>query len=202
MKRNKIFRVIVFMLIFAMMIIFILPTYVFADDKFESPPSQEEQKLDILATDPGALFYEHLEEFPASSIMIDGAMVSIAPGEPACLFSSGHVYIPIRFVMEHLGAVLGPYGNSKDGLDGVIATKGSTVITEGVGDYFITVNGTAVKMDIPNIIVFYWVAAEERYGARNYVPIRYFAEALGYNYEFKNGTVILSSGKPSKCGSK
>lgn len=101
-----------------------------------------------------------------------GNVTAIYPGEPdvyAYINGAGRTMIPVRFVAERLGATV-VWDN------GVVdIRKGDTVIRMPVGSREIIVNGVSKMMDTATI--------RPSHG-RTMVPIRFVAEALGYEVQY------------------
>lgn len=101
-----------------------------------------------------------------------GGVTAIYPGEPdvyAYINSNGRTMIPVRFVAERLGATV---VWDKGVVD---IRKGDTVIRMPVGSREIIVNGVSSMMDTETI--------RPSHG-RTMVPIRFVAEALGYEVQY------------------
>lgn len=83
---------------------------------------------------------------------------------------TGRVLVPIRFLTEALGAVVGWDQETQS----VTITKGDTVIKLKLGSNIATVNGQQITLDEP-------ASAE---GGRTLVPVRFVSQALGMAVEW------------------
>jgi hypothetical protein len=100
-----------------------------------------------------------------SSIRINVNGREVIPDRAAPVMIEGRVLVPVRGVLEHLGARIDWFPQHKV----VSATRGERTITLGIGDDYGTVNGRVVPLAVP---------AQIRRG-RTMVPLRYLSEALG-----------------------
>lgn len=87
-------------------------------------------------------------------------------------FSNGRTMVPLRGIMEALGATVG-----WDSSTGTIwAKKGDTKVEMWNGSNIIRVNGTERKLDVP---------IQVKYN-RTHVPVRFMAEIFGAEVDFKS----------------
>lgn len=104
--------------------------------------------------------------------VVRGGVTAIYSGEPdvyAYINGAGRTMVPVRFVAEQLGATV-------EWDNGVVDIRvGNTVIRMPVGSKEYTVNGVTKTMDTPTV--------RPAHG-RTMVPIRFVAEALGYEVEY------------------
>ncbi|HSI73237.1 MAG TPA: copper amine oxidase N-terminal domain-containing protein, partial [Fimbriimonas sp.] len=77
----------------------------------------------------------------------------------------GRVMVPLRGVMEKLGAYVSYLGESKT----VIASKGDVDMQLRIGESFALVNGQRRTLDVPAMV----------YAGTTMVPLRFMSEALG-----------------------
>lgn len=133
--------------------------------------------------------------YPTVNLTVNGNTVN--PDVPAILVS-GRTLIPLRMVSESLNAKV-TYDSSTRFV--TINTSGSNVIADtppavsgtyqGFPQVGLLVNGKVLTSDVPPILI----------NGRTMVPVRLVAQALGANVDFKNNTVIISSGtSPAASG--
>lgn len=125
----------------------------------------------------------------ASAIMLPGYALSQAigvtvNGEPV-VFSgvgpqqvNGRVLVPLRGVLEKLGAYVGWDQATRT----VTATKSGTDITLHLGDPHASVNGRDVMLDVP----------PQEYRGSTMVPLRFVGEALGADVKWNSATYTVN----------
>lgn len=96
-------------------------------------------------------------------VQVDGNAVSFPYAQPQ--YVKGRVLVPLRGVFEQMGAVVGWNAATRT----VSATKDATSVDLRIGDLFGYVNGSAVHLDVPAMIL----------NGSTMVPIRFISEALG-----------------------
>jgi len=113
-------------------------------------------------------------------VQVDGDPVRFSGIGPREM--SGRVMVPLRGVLEKLGA----YVDYDAGNRTVIATKGDTNIELGIGQRFATVDGNRVDLDAPATIV----------AGNTMVPLRFISEALGSRVSWNpySSTVAINTG--------
>ncbi len=104
-------------------------------------------------------------------VVIDGSPVFFDQ-PPAAI--GGRVLVPLRGVFERLGAFVqwDPQSNT------VTAVRGDTQVVLVIGSRQATVNGRAVLLDVPALIV----------GGRTLVPLRFVSEAMGARVDWDAAT--------------
>lgn len=96
---------------------------------------------------------------PPLTIYIDGAKLTVAP-----LIKEGTAFIPIRAVMEHMGAKVS-FSKKK-----ITVNRGETQIIMEPGQASVSINGEPVSVTTPPILV----------KGITFVPLRFVGNALGY----------------------
>lgn len=105
-------------------------------------------------------------------VMVDNQPV-VFPDQKAFINnSSGRTYVPLRFVTERLGAEV--EWNQQDKT--AVVKKGGKTIKAPVGSNRPTVDGVAVHLDAPVILV----------NARTMVPLRFMSETIGAEVEWNS----------------
>lgn len=99
------------------------------------------------------------------NMAIDGLVVGFSGQQPFIDPATGRTMIPLRAVVEGLGAQVSWDGGKNSA---VIQKNGTTIIME-VGSKTPIVNGTTKYLDAPAVIV----------GGRTMVPVRFISEAMG-----------------------
>jgi hypothetical protein len=117
----------------------------------------------------------------AFSVAAMGQTISVrVNGEPMAFLGTGpqkvegRVLVPLRGVMEKLGAYVGYQASTKT----VTATKSGTDVTLRLGERSAIVNNRAVALDVP---------AQEFHGS-TMVPLRFLGEALGAEVHWNAAT--------------
>ncbi len=104
-------------------------------------------------------------------IIIDGSPVFF--DQPPAVIG-GRVLVPLRGVFERLGAFVQWDQQSNT----VTAVRGDTQVTLVIGSRQATVNGRALILDVPALIV----------GGRTLVPLRFVSEAMGARVDWDAGS--------------
>ncbi len=99
----------------------------------------------------------------AINVTVDGEAVQFEGTRPMSV--SGRVLVPLRGVLEKMGALVGWIPETKS----VVAEKGDTYIELPVGSTTARVNGRKVILDVPATII----------GGSTMVPLRFVGEAFG-----------------------
>ena len=117
---------------------------------------------------------------PAAGIgvLIDGMPLAFVDVQPQNV--NGRILVPLRAIFEAMGAEIAFDTVTQT----VTATKGDTVVVLTIGDASPTVNGVAVTLDQPGIIV----------DGRTLAPLRFVAEAFGgsVNWDGASQTAEIS----------
>ena len=92
--------------------------------------------------------------------------------------SEGHALIPVRYLADALGAQTSWDANTQE----ITITKGNVDIELTIGSTTLTVNGKALLMDSAPVIK----------NGRTYLPVRYLAEALGYDISWDAATQTIT----------
>ncbi|HEV8339161.1 MAG TPA: copper amine oxidase N-terminal domain-containing protein [bacterium] len=114
----------------------------------------------------------------STRIIIDGSPVFF--DQPPAVIG-GRVLVPLRGVFERLGAFVQWDQQSNT----VTAVRGDTQVMLVIGSRQATVNGRALILDVPALIV----------GGRTLVPLRFVSEAMGARVDWDAGsrTVFITS---------
>ncbi len=99
----------------------------------------------------------------AIKVVVNGEAIAFGNVGPRTIY--GHVMVPFRGVLEHLGATV----KWDDATKVIIAAKGSTEIKVLVGTAVAEINGDKVEMDVSSRMV----------NGVAVVPLRFLSEALG-----------------------
>ena len=112
-------------------------------------------------------------------VLLDGELLEFEV--PAQIINDRTV-VPLRAIFEALGADI----EWDDAAKAVTATKGGAVIVLAIGSVSPTVNGRAVAIDQPGIVI----------SGRTMVPLRFVAEALNVSVDWDGAarTVAITSG--------
>jgi hypothetical protein len=97
------------------------------------------------------------------SVYVNGDPVRFASAGPRQI--NGRVMVPLRGVMEKMGAYVSYQGATKT----VIASKGDVDMQLRIGESFAIVNGRRTSLDVPAMV----------YAGTTMVPLRFMSEALG-----------------------
>lgn len=113
-----------------------------------------------------------------TGVMIDGEYVQFPDAAPEV--AKGRTMAPLRAVMEALGAEVDYHGN-----DDIRCTVDGFQYTFAVGSSTVTVTPAAGSdADVPKPEDIVMDCAPYIKNGRTYVPVRFFAEALGYTVEW------------------
>lgn len=117
---------------------------------------------------------------PPVRVVLDGEEMAFTDAQP--FIARDRVLIPVRAIFEGLGAQVNWYGDTRI----VEARKGSLVVNLKIDSTTARVNGLAVELDVPAVII----------NDRTYVPLRFVAEAFGsiVNWDGETYTVTIDSG--------
>ncbi|MDI6906397.1 MAG: copper amine oxidase N-terminal domain-containing protein [Thermoanaerobacterales bacterium] len=107
-------------------------------------------------------------------------------GDVQPLVKSGRVLVPVRAVTEALGATVQWNQQTRT----ATISTGDKMLTLRLEERIALVNGKEITLDVP--------AKSER--GRVVVPLRFIAQALGYNvgYDIATGTVTVESPQPTE----
>lgn len=116
------------------------------------------------------------------NVLLDGEYLSF--DQPPELIN-GRTMVPLRVIFEALGADIVWDGDTST----VTATRGEDTIVLTIGQTEAYVNGAAVTLDQPAVLV----------GGRTLVPVRFISESLGAAVEWdeSNETVIITTEQAS-----
>ena len=119
----------------------------------------------------------------AINVTVDGEAVQFEGTRPMSV--SGRVLVPLRGVLEKMGALVGWVPETRT----VVAEKGDTFIELPVGSTSARVNGRKVILDVPATII----------GGSTMVPLRFLGEALGADVQWDaiSRTVLIDTGADS-----
>lgn len=117
----------------------------------------------------------------AQDIVVEVDGVSVDFEQPPVIID-GRTLVPMRAVFEALGAEVDWNGDTST----AFAVKGDTVISIGINDKNITVNGNISELDVSACII----------NDRTMVPARAVSEAFGYSVDWdgERKAVIISTG--------
>lgn len=153
----------------------------------------------ILIDRNGMIARKYFGEFPEKEIsaavdkLLRGLPLSSAPAryeriklDSPPIWSSGRILVPMRGVLQWLGAGVTWNGKTRS----VLAGKGSRTVEIVVGSRSALVGKKPVNLDAPAQLI----------KGRVYIPLRFVAESLGITVEYRphDGGILLKSG--SKCG--
>lgn len=125
----------------------------------------------------------------STQIMLNGQMCDIPEGYGRVFIQDGRTFVPVRFVTEQLGCAV-TYDESDQAMTIYIATN-------DLSDWYFLQSGskyllhqtigkeaTRTEMDVAT----YYDETE----CRNYIPVRFLAEAMGYTVDWDEATGIVS----------
>lgn len=112
------------------------------------------------------------------SVSVDGRPVSFDAVGPVQV--SGRVLVPLRGVLERIGATVVWSASSKT----VTARRGSVSLELPVGQRAAVVNGKSVKLDVPAMMMRGTVM----------VPLRFVSESLGVSVQESAGQIRIATG--------
>ena len=121
-----------------------------------------------------------------TQVTVDQSPVVFSGQQP--VQSGGRILVPLRGVLEKLGAYVGFDSRSQT----VTAFRGATRITLPIGGRQALINDRAVTLDAPARVV----------NGSTLVPLRFVAEALGAQvaYDVNTNTVAIASGANMASG--
>ncbi len=111
---------------------------------------------------------------------------AVAFGEQPPIQQNGRLLVPLRGVLEKIGATVRYSGPTKT----VQATKGETKIELTLGEKSATVSGRTVNLDVP----------AQAINGTTLVPLRFVAESLGADVRFDGAAQVVAirtDGKPN-----
>ena len=116
--------------------------------------------------------------------VVEGGVTAIYPGEGDVVpfLQNNRTYVPVRFIAERMGAAV----EWEQATRTVVIEKGGRTIRMPIGSGTYTIDGVSYEMD----------AAAMLTNNRTMVPIRFIADALGYQVEWDNGRrmVVIGDG--------
>lgn len=112
----------------------------------------------------------------APKVKINGEFLSF---DTPPVVENARTLVPFRAIAEGLGATVDYNSEEKK----VTATKGETTISFIIGENKINVNGQEKELDVAPTVV----------NGRTMLPARAFAESLGSNVEWQDGTVAITT---------
>ena len=112
-------------------------------------------------------------------VMLDGRPLTF--DVPPQLMN-GRTLVPLRAIFEALGATV----DWSEATQTVTATKGTTTVVLTIGSTSPTVNGTAVTIDQPGVLV----------NGRTLVPLRFVGESLGVKVDWDPNTWVVTITSP------
>lgn len=121
--------------------------------------------------------------------VVDGGVTAIYPGEQTvtAYAHDGRTFVPVRFVAERLGATVDWENETQT----VVVEKGEHTIRLVVGELEYTLDGLPKTLDVP---AEYRASTDGN--SRTMVPIRFVAEALGYQVEWDYPRQMVVIGRP------
>ncbi len=134
----------------------------------------------------------------AETIVINGEVVTIPSDMGTVCEKDDRTFVPIRFVSEYLGCTVN-YQETNHTNDGKSEVKATATITNADKSlsYFVTVGdnklytiGSTINITEMDTEVF--VNNEE---GRMYIPVRFFAEAMGYTVGWDEATQTVTLDK-------
>ena len=161
------------------------------EESIEEPYAIESMKIDngllylAIAGWENKLFYifnaADLEEtVPKSDLYVelDGEILGF---ETPPIMENDRTLVPMRFLLEKLGADVGWYGESQM----VVAQQNNMTVEMTIGNPVATVNGQSVPMDVAPRLV----------NDKTLIPLRFLSENLGYNVEWnaETNTAVITT---------
>ncbi len=134
----------------------------------------------------------------AETIVINGEVVTIPADMGTVCEKDDRTFVPIRFVSEYLGCTVN-YQETTHTTNGVAKVEATATITNAdktlsyfvtVGDNMLYTIGSSINVTEMDTEVF--INEDED---RMYVPVRFFAEALGYTVGWDEATQTVSLDK-------
>ncbi len=123
----------------------------------------------------------------AENIIINGENITIPEDMGKVVEKDDRTFVPIRFVAEYLGCTVDYKESPERAIIFDPATSVSYLIMPDDNKIFVLPNfgnGTMITMDT-NV----FVNNEE---SRMYIPVRFFAQAIGYDVEWDEATLTVS----------
>lgn len=114
-------------------------------------------------------------------LMLDGSIVDL---QHPILMENGYNLVPLREIMEILGANLTWLEDSKT----IEASRDGNEVVLTIGTTYATLNGEEMTLDTEPVI----------YDSRTYVPIGFFARALGFIIDWNTDTKTVIIKTPAK----
>ena len=111
----------------------------------------------------------------AKGIYLDGQLIKT---EVAPVIENGRTLVPVRGVLEAMGATV--TWDNKTRTASAYLGENSTSVT--IDSYTAYVNGYSFTLEVPPKII----------NGRTMVPLRFMAEAIGYDVSFKDGYVYIN----------
>ena len=114
----------------------------------------------------------------AVRVFVDGDQVLF---DQPPITQGGRVLVPLRGIFEKMGAVVEWNAATR----AVRAARGTTLVELQIGSRIARVDGRAVTLDVPPMVV----------GGRTLVPLRFISESLGaaVDYRAESRTVLIST---------
>jgi uncharacterized Zn-binding protein involved in type VI secretion len=114
------------------------------------------------------------------NVRVNGEPIAFEGTQPREV--NGRVMVPLRGVMEKLGASIDWMPDNQT----VVATRGNTEIDLPIGSHTATINGRDVALDVPAMTL----------GGRTMVPLRFVSQALGADVTWSSNTqtVMIDTG--------
>ncbi len=119
----------------------------------------------------------------SASVVVDGRIVAF--DQPPAIIG-GRLLIPLRGVFERLGARV--EWHPEPGI--VVARRGPTTIVLQPGNRIARVDGRALTLDVPAVIM----------NGRTLVPLRFVGEAIGARVEWESASRVVYVTSPSQAG--
>ncbi|MDH7568967.1 MAG: copper amine oxidase N-terminal domain-containing protein, partial [Armatimonadota bacterium] len=115
------------------------------------------------------------------SVVVDGQPVTFSGAGPVDV--SGRVLVPLRGVLERTGATVAWSPEERK----VVAERGTTRVELVLGERTAKVNGKAVALDVPAMMM----------RGTTMVPLRFLVEALGATVQEAGGQIQIATRKPA-----
>lgn len=131
----------------------------------------------------------------AENIIIDGTTVTIPEDMGKIVEKDDRTFVPIRFVSEYLGCTVDYKESPERAIIFEPSTRTSYLIMPNDDKIFVLPNFGNGSMITMNTNVF--VNNEE---SRMYIPIRFFAQAIGYDVAWDEETLTVSMTKQVEGG--
>lgn len=129
-----------------------------------------------------------LTTYASTTITINGVNAEIPPDMGSVKIEENRTFVPVRFLLEHLD-----YDVSWDGEDMVVFGKNTFdgIFVMQVGNNILTYSDDSENLKTTQMDVSPFLDSAE---GRTYIPLRFLAEAIGYNVDYNEATqtVILN----------